>query len=124
MPDIFIDTHEQTIKQGIHETTRQLNTHLGVTAVSYLSGAKDARASTRWARADGPEPRDSTRARLLAAHRLWNAISTAENDYVARNWFIGSNPRLGERSPLEALRNADIEQVLAAGLAFLEGTDG
>lgn len=95
-----------------------------MTAVSFLSGVNDGQASAWWARADGPEPNDSAEARLLAAHRIRSAISTAENGHVARNWFVGSNPRLGDRSPLEGLRDGDIELVLAARLVFFDGTDG
>ncbi|WP_460828035.1 hypothetical protein [Nostocoides australiense] len=51
-------------------------------------------------------------------------ISVAEADYVARNWFIANNPRLEERSPMEAIRSGDLEMVLAACRAFLNGTDG
>lgn len=117
-------THLVTVRQSIHETVRQLNAHLGLTAVSYLSGAKDMKRAAAWARADGAEPRDGARRRLLAAHRCWMLISSAENDYVARNWFIGANPHLGERSPIEVLRDGDDNAVLTAATAFAEGTDG
>lgn len=119
-----ISTHADTTRQDIHETTRQLLSHLGLTAVSLLAGAKDAKQASRWARADAAEPRPEARKRLLAAHRAWMQVSTAESDYIARNWFIGSNPRLGEVSPLEALREGDIQEVLDAAAAFVSGTDG
>lgn len=121
--DVLIATHNQTMRQDIHETTRQLVAHLGPTAVSMLAGAKDSKQASKWARADGPEPRPEARARLLAAHQAFLAITIAENDYIARNWFIGANPRL-DRSPIEALRSGDLKEVLAAAKAFWEGTDG
>lgn len=124
MSDLLIGAHSRTTTQDIHETTRQLVAQLGMTAVSFLAGAKDRKQAARWQQADGPEPRQEPARRLMAAHRAWQAVAMAENDYVARNWFIGANPRLDELSPLEALREGQIKQVLSAAAAFSEGTDG
>lgn len=124
MNKLAVSTHEQTTSQDIHETTRQLVSCLGVTAVSFLAGAKDSKQASKWQRADGPIPRDEAARRLMAAHRAWRALSSAENEYVARNWFIGANPRLGEISPLQVLREGGLSQVLQAAQAFVEGTDG
>jgi hypothetical protein len=60
---------------------------------------------------------------LMAAHRIWNAISAAESDDTTRAWFIGANPRLGEEPPVLMLREGKIKEVLAAAQAFLDGTD-
>ncbi|GAB4078749.1 hypothetical protein GCM10028781_35180 [Nostocoides australiense] len=124
MEDLATRTHAATIRQDIHETCRQLVAGLGMTATSYLAGARDSKQSNKWAHAGGPEPRQDAQARLLTAHRVWAMISVAEADYVARNWFIANNPRLEERSPMEAIRSGDLEMVLAACRAFLNGTDG
>lgn len=117
-------THTGTTRQSIHETTRQLVSHLGPTAVSYLSGSRNSKQSHRWASPKGPEPLQPARERLLVAHRIWTAIATAESEYVARNWFIAANPRLDEEAPLASIRSGDLRRVLAAAEAFLDGTDG
>lgn len=122
MNDTIVETHAQTMRQDIHETTAQLVRHLGVTAVSFLANAKDSKQAAKWAKSDGPEPREGAAKRLTAAHRVWSLISTAEDDYVARNWFLGNNPRLDENSPLEALREGQLKEVLAAAKAFSERT--
>ena len=122
--DTIVSAHALTTRQDIHETARQLVSNLGPTLVALLSGSKDAKLPHRWSQADGPEPRPEARKRLMAAHRAWVIVSIPESDYVARNWFIGANPRLGERSPAEALREGDIREVLAAADAFSEDTDG
>lgn len=124
MNDLLIGSHDRTTAQDIHETARQLVSQLGSTAVSLLAGAKDGKQATKWQQADGPEPRQEARRRLMAAHRAWQMVATSENDYVARNWFIGANPRLEESSPIEALREGQIKQVLDAAAAFAEGVDG
>lgn len=124
MNDLLSSTYSYTTTQDIHETTRQLVSQLGITAVSYLAGAKDMKQAAKWQQADGPEPRQEPTRRLMAAHRAWQMVATTENDYVARNWFIGANPRLEELSPLEALREGQIKQVLNAATAFADGADG
>jgi hypothetical protein len=122
--ETVVGSYTITTRQDIHETTRQLVSHLGPTLVAILAGSKDSKLPHRWSQATGPEPRIETRKRLMAAHRAWLALSASENDYIARNWFIGANPRLDERSPAEALRAGDIAEVMAAVDAFVEGTDG
>lgn len=124
MSNAIFEAHNRTTSQDIHETTRQLVSQLGPTAVSFLAGAKDSKQAAKWQQADGPEPRQEPARRLMAAHRAWQMVSTTESDFVARNWFIGSNPRLEELSPIEALREGQIKQVIAAATAFADGVDG
>lgn len=124
MSDLMNTTHADTTRQSIHETVRQLNQALGTTAVSFLADAKDRKQAGRWAKSDGAEPRPATKKRLLAAHRAWQILVLSEGEYVARNWFVGANPRLAERSPLEALREGEGRQVILAAGAFADGTDG
>lgn len=118
-----VDTHAETTRMDIHETVRQLTSHLGPTLVALLANVKDKKLPHKWSMADGPEPRDESKQRLMLAHRVWKELSQSENDYTARNWFIGANPRLGEKSPAEALREGQLAEVKAAATAFLEGTD-
>src|SRR4051794_10938759 len=94
--DTHNETHARTTKLDIHELARQLVSHLGPTLVATLAGVKDRKLPHKWAKVDGPEPRADATSRLLAAHRIWTDLSTAESDGVARNWFVGANPRLGE----------------------------
>lgn len=121
-PTTALDAYERTTRQDIHETSRQLVSRLGPTLVAFLAGSKDSKLPHRWARADGPEPRAEAARRLMAAHRAWLEVSLSESDSVARNWFLGANPRLGERSPSEALRDGSLAEVLAAARAFVEGS--
>lgn len=121
--DSDISIHGDLTRQTVHELVRQLNSHLGATLVATLANAKDRSLAHKWAKADGPQPRDSSYSRLLAANRAWVMISNAENESVARQWFIGSNPRLGEEAPVMCLREGRERDVLAAAKAFVEGTD-
>ena len=121
--DLVIGTHEQTTRMDSHELVRQLNSHLGATLVAALAGVRDKKLPHKWAKADGPEPRPEAWSRLTAAQRVWAMIATAESESIARSWFIGANPRLGEESPVMALREGNIPTVIGAATAFVEGTD-
>ncbi len=106
-----------------HELVSRLVGHLGPTLVALLAGVKDRKLPNKWARADGPVPRPESHRRLLTALRAWTMISSAEGDHVARAWFIGANPRLGEEAPVICLREGRDADVLAAASAFVDGLD-
>lgn len=114
------DAYAATARMGIREVVRQLNHSLGATLVAALAGSKDAKIVYRWARDDGPEPRPESQARLLLAHRAWVAVSQDEGDDVARLWFVGANPWLGEISPIEAISQDRAEEVIDAASAMTE----
>ena len=112
----------ETARTDLREIVRRLNSHLGPTLVAALAGVKERRQPIRWAKPDGPEINDKAARRVQLAHRAWSSISNAESDSVARAWFIGSNPRLREDTPLTAIREDRHRDVMAAVIAFLEDT--
>ena len=117
-------THAGTARLGIREIVRQLNTALGATLVGALAGTKDPKISYRWARTDGPEPRPEAQKRLQLAHRAWSVVSSVEGEHVARLWFIGANPWLGEISPIEAISQDRAKDVMDAAHAMTEDRHG
>lgn len=116
-----VDAHAQAVHLEIHELVRQLNTHLGPTLVAALAGSKDTKLPHKWAKPAGPRPRPTTEARLQVAYRLWTTIATSEGGHVARAWFLGANPLLGEETPLTAIREDRHREVLGAAEAFVTG---
>jgi hypothetical protein len=121
--DLDIDVHEQTTRLDLPELVRQLIAHLGPTLVATLADVRDRKLPYKWANPEGATPRPESQQKLLAAHRIWAMISGAEGDNVARAWFIGANPRLGEEAPVIRLREGQIKAVLQAAKAFVEGVD-
>jgi hypothetical protein len=110
--------HGGTARLGIREIVRHLNSALGATLVAALAGSKDPKISCRWARTDGAVPRPEAQARLQLAHRAWTAVSSVEGEHVARLWFLGANPWLGEVSPIEAIKEMRAKDVMAAAPAM------
>lgn len=120
--DIAISTHAETTRLEIHELVGRMNMHLGASVVATLAGVNDSKLPYRWAKIDGPTPNNGALSRLTAAHRVWIMVADAESDHVARNWFVGANPYLGEQAPVLALREGREVEVLKAAEAFVEGT--
>ncbi|MBS2936856.1 hypothetical protein KDN32_03750 [Nocardioides sp. J2M5] len=117
-----IETHQATTRMDFPQIVAHLNTHLGPSLVALLAGVKDRKMPAKWASGD-VTPRVTAEQRVRNAHRAWMIVATAETDHIARAWFIGTNPYLGERSPVEVLRDADgtdIARVLVAAENFVE----
>ena len=121
--DVDIETtYLGATRLDVHELVRQLVRDLGPTLVATSANVRDTKLPHKWSKADGPTPRDEAYARLVAAHRAWTLLRQTEHFGVARNWFIGANPRLNERAPALCLREGAIAEVLAAANAFVDGT--
>jgi hypothetical protein len=114
------NAHAASARIGIREITRRLNSALGATLVASLAGSKDPKISYKWARADGPEPKNDAVRRLQFAHTQWLAITASEGEHVARMWFIGSNPLLDYDTPVDAIRENRFKEAAAAAAAMVE----
>jgi hypothetical protein len=96
--------HTRTIKPDIREITRRLNGSLGGTLIASLAGSKGAKLPYRWAKADGPAPKNEAMRRLQLAYEQRTKLVEAGGEHVARAWFIGANPWLGYDTPIMAIR--------------------
>ena len=102
----------------IADVVEQLADILGLTTVAAIGGVGETRAVQQWM--GGREPQRPNVLRF--ALQLALMIATAEDRGVARAWFQGSNPQLGDRSPVMLLRNEPLEdvqgQLMAAARSF------
>jgi hypothetical protein len=114
--------YQRTIRLDIREITRRLNAALGGTLVSALAGSKDTKASHKWAKEGGPQPRPEAVKRLAFAYEQWQKVAEAEGEHVARVWFIGANPWLEYDTPVNAIREDRLKQVGRAAQALVDDT--
>lgn len=112
--------HTRTIKLDVREITRRLNGSLGGTLVASLAGSKDAKLPYRWAKADGPAPKNEAMRRLQFAYEQWTRLAEAEGEHVARAWFIGANPWLEYDTPVTAIREDRFKDAGKAAQAVLD----
>jgi hypothetical protein len=112
--------YTRTIKLDIREITRRLNGSLGGTLVASLAGSKDSKLSYKWAKADGPAPKNEAMRRLQFAYEQWTTLVEAEGEHVARAWFIGANPWLGYDTPITAIREDRFREAGKAAQAVID----
>jgi len=105
---------------NVHEVVRRLNAALGPALVANLADTTDRILPLEWARPEGPEPGLEAQTRLWQALEAWWTVSRSEGDELARQWFIGVNPHLGEDTPVTAIREGRFKEVSAAALAMAE----
>jgi hypothetical protein len=115
LPPVLEDvaSHNHAMSLDIAQVVSELVDLLGLTAVAAIGGVNETRAVTQWI--DGREPQ---RAHVLRfALQLAKMIATQEDRSVARAWFQGSNPLLGDRVPLLMLRHEPLEEIQAPLMA-------
>jgi len=112
MSTAHITHHRESLRVPLPEAVADLVDVLGPTLVAAAVGVKDRKAPREWM--DGREPRPEVVRRLRLAHRALTAISASDSPGVARSWFMGGNPLLGEATPITAIREDRDEAVVRA----------
>ena len=112
--------YQRAIRLDIREVTRRLNAALGGTLVSALAGSKDAKASHKWAKEGGSQPRPEAAKRPTFAYEQWQKVTDVEGEHVARVWFIGANPWLEYDTPINAIREGRLREVSHAAQALID----
>lgn len=115
----LMPTHEDPLTP-ISEVTRQLLSALGPTLVATLAGNRDTDMPRQWARFDGATPTPEEQERLRLAHHAWRMVSNAEGEDLARLWFIGANPWLGDTTVISAIRMLRTRGVMTAATAMVQ----
>ncbi|MFD1210907.1 hypothetical protein ACFQ36_02480 [Arthrobacter sp. GCM10027362] len=114
-----MDGTENAAGQSIREAVRLLAGELGPTLVAALAGNPDRAMPGRWIEEDGPEPDAAEAERLRFARQQWQRLADAGGTDTARAWFIGTNPSLGDNSPVSAIREGRFQDVERAVTAMI-----
>ena len=104
----------------IEEVVRELVALLGATTVAVIGGVKETRAVTQWLEGRAPQRPHVLRFAL----QLGSMIATHADREIARAWFHGSNPQLGDATPMMLLRDGELQDIhgrlLAATRSFAD----
>lgn len=109
--------HGQAVAGAIPEVVGRLRSVLGRDVLAVLV-KRTPRAVTRWAVGDA-EPPAREEDLLRDAFQIVQVLGEVEPDEVIRAWFMGMNPQLGDESPIGALREGLVRDVMAAARAFV-----
>lgn len=102
-----VAAHHLAMALPIADVVAMLVDMLGLTAVAVIGGVKETRAVTQWL--SGREPQQPHVLRF--ALQLARMVAGTHQAEMAKAWFYGTNPSLGDRSPMIVLREHSIETV-------------
>lgn len=110
--------HIEATSMGTADVAGFLQDALGQRLVAFLAGVSDHKAVGRWAKGTR-RPQPDTEARLRAAYQVFVLVQREDSPHTVRAWFTGLNPRLGDVSPADAIREGRAREVLSAARAYL-----
>jgi hypothetical protein len=110
--------HRRATETTIADLVKTLQEVLGRQLVASLAGV-DVKTVDRWA--EGRKPRADSEARLRTAFQVYQLLLSRDSDHTARAWFLGLNPQLDDVSPIEALREGRLREVIVAAKSFTLG---
>lgn len=116
--------YRASIRDDTAVMTRWLLDHLGQRITTVGLGLRDASVIRRYARGE-VHPPEEREARLRLLYRIARTITDAYDAETARAFLTGSNPQLGDQSPLLMIADEPTEQaapeVVGAARALLHG---
>lgn len=115
-----LTAHKRTVEFDLAHITRFLAQQLGTKLVAYLAGVQDPGTVTRWANGTRTPNHDSE-LRLRTAFQVFQMLQAEESPHTVRAWFIGINPQLEDVSPVTALRDGRMTDLMMAARAYVSG---
>ncbi|MEA2514555.1 MAG: hypothetical protein QOJ59_4042 [Thermomicrobiales bacterium] len=97
-----------------------LQSLFGQRITAMITGVDDPKTVGRWARGQAPQERHFRR--LQDAFQVVSLLEIAESEQVARAWFLGMNPDLGDQSPAAVLADdpaAGGQRIMRAARSYL-----
>jgi hypothetical protein len=102
-----VSAHEHAMEIPIEDVIRELVALLGATTVAVIGGVKETRAVTQWLTGRAPQRPHVLRFAL----QLATMISNHADREIAKAWFHGSNPHLGDAIPMLMLRDDKLSDI-------------
>ncbi|WP_298863401.1 hypothetical protein [uncultured Microbacterium sp.] len=109
--------HDRSVTSDLRDALHALVDALGASVTAAIIG-KDPNTLTRWQAPAAWISVDDER-RLRNAFHIFTLVVQADDEDVARAWFLGMNPQLDDDSPVERLAADDARAVLAAARSFV-----
>ncbi len=105
----------------VGDVASSLKNLLGRRLVACVAGVEDAKTVSRWAKGGVREVRRESEERVRAAYEVSRNLARFDSPRTVKAWFVGLDPRLGDVSPAEAIREGKLEESKATALAFVAG---
>ena len=116
--------YRASVRDDTAAIARWLLDHLGQRITTAGLGLRDASVTRRYARGE-VHPPEEREARLRLLYRVARTVAEAYDAATARAFLTGSNPQLGDRSPLLVIADDPTDragpEVIGAARALLHG---
>jgi hypothetical protein len=113
-----VEAHNHAMEIPIRQVVEELVAYLGATTVAAIAGVKETRAVQQWM-ADREPQRPHV---LRFALQLVTMVARQNEPALARAWFHGSNPALGDQTPIVLFRSRPLDDIagdlMSAARAF------
>jgi hypothetical protein len=114
--------HRQVLAASVREMAGLLHQLLSRRVTAYLAGEKDAATVSRWISGKVSNVRDpQVEQKLRTSYEIALLLLQEDSPDVVRAWFVSLNPQLGDTTPIEAIHNGELKEVLAAARSFVAG---
>jgi hypothetical protein len=110
--------HRKATESTIADIVQALEEILGRALIAHFTEV-DPRTVGRWTQ--GTSPRSDAEDRIRVAYQAAQLLLTQDGPHTVRAWFIGLNPQLDDTSPIEALRERRLREVIVAAKSFTLG---
>jgi len=118
-----------TTDAAVHRATSKISNADLVAALTKVLGTKivafmvdvDTATISRWRSGATTKINPEKEQGLRAAYQAMRHIEPHDDQSTVRAWFIGMNPQLDDRSPVEHIHEGNLRAVLAAARAFVTG---
>jgi hypothetical protein len=111
--------YREAMMTPVTEITTELQELVGQRAIAYATGLRSTKPIASW-RTGASSPHSETEDRLRVLYRAAILLDHAFGRQTVRAWMSGCNPDLGERAPLDVLRDRGEREVIAAAERFAE----
>lgn len=122
-PAESIRAHQSAVTLPLVDVVKELSDLLTRDLTAYLAKVSDAGTVSRWATGRVTNVRPSHEQRLRLTYEIVQLLrGCASSDQTIRAWFLGLNPHLDDDPPVEAIREGQLKEALAAARAFVAGS--
>jgi hypothetical protein len=115
--------HQEALRLEFPALVKRLTELIGRKLTAYAAGVQDTRALDRWIH--GGQAYGEAVPRLRLTFQVARMLADYDSPSVVQAWLMGVNPELGDRVPLQLLRDGEIDvvgqEVMAAARAFIAG---
>jgi len=112
--------YAKSVQASVSEIAKLLQEVLTRSLTAYAVGVKDAKTVTRWANGEISDIRDpEVEKRLRGTYQIVDLLLSVDDPVTVRSWFLGMNPDLDDKSPIDVIRSGSAKDALDAARAYV-----